>query len=634
MQAIIYPFLIFLVLFSGMNPSMEYEPIDEEYLSPEYMYHDKSHQKIYIGLASYPGVAVYHADSKTVSHIIAMPTPVAGVVVDEQEQVLYAAAGNHNACLYVYNLASKKFQKSIATGHGPTDIALSKKSSVLFVTNRFNNSISVINIKNQKETKRISADREPIALALSADESLVAAGNLLPSQASIEHYISAKVTLIDGNTLEFIKHVELPNGSCRLKDILFSLDGKYMYVSHLIGRYNVLTNQIEKGWINTNALSVIDANSKELLTTVLLDDIHRGAANPYGLHKSEDGKSLLVAISGTDELFIIDRIGMHARIEESKGQRTSSQTTNVVSNSDEKIARFESPDQYQPMKVLFDDVPNELSFLAPIRKRVKLVGSGPAQIVCDENNVYISSYFSDGLEVVRLDGGVCEDFIEFGIKDVAASQERYGEMLFHSAKNCFQQWQSCASCHPGGGRVDGLNWDLMNDGIGNPKNTKSLLYAHMTPPVMASGIRDDAKTGVRAGFKFIQFFDASEKDAKAVDAYLKSLKPVPSPYLVDGKLSKSAKRGKEIFEKRSCTNCHSGVYFTNGEQYEMGELGKYDKQNRWDTPSLIEIWRTAPYLHDGRYSSIQDLFKKGNHGLKEELIEIEIIDLANYLLSL
>ena len=35
--------------------------------------------------------------------------------------------------------------------------------------------------------------------------------------------------------------------------------------------------------------------------------------------------------------------------------------------------------------------------------------------------------------------------------------------------------------------MDGLNWDLLNDGIGNPKNTRNLLYAHKTPPAMRWG---------------------------------------------------------------------------------------------------------------------------------------------------
>ena len=59
-----------------------------------------------------------------------------------------------------------------------------------------------------------------------------------------------------------------------------------------------------------------------------------------------------------------------------------------------------------------------------------------------------------------------------------------GERLFNDTTLCHQRWQSCASCHPDG-RTDGLNWDLLNDGIGNPKNTKSLLLASEKPPEMA-----------------------------------------------------------------------------------------------------------------------------------------------------
>lgn len=634
MQAIINLLLALVFLLLGLEKPHDFEPIEDEYLSPEFMYLDNDNRQIFIGLATYPGIAVYNTDSNNISQIISMPGPVQGVIIDHEKNVLYAAAGDQTPYLYAYDLESKKLQKPIKTGHGPTDLVLSKNADLLFVTNRFSNDISVIDSKSQKEIKKIDAGREPVAIDLSPEGNLLAVANLLPSQASTENYISAKITLIDVNRLEVDQHIGLPNGSYRLKDILFSLDGKFIYVSHLIGRYNVLTNQIEKGWINTNALSIIDASSKEHLTTVLLDDIHKGAANPYGLNLSDDGKSMLVAISGTDELFVIDREAMHGKIEQSKKQQTNSQSTNLVSKSDDKIALFEHPDQYKSMTTLFEDIPNELGFLSPVRKRIQLHGRCPSQIVSENSKIYISSYFSDGIDIVDLDNGICEDFMDIGIKDVTLSAERYGELLFHSAGNCFQQWQSCASCHPGGGRVDGLNWDLMNDGIGNPKNTKNLLFSHETPPAMATGIRADAETGVRAGFKFIQFFDVSEEDAQAVDAYLKSLKPIPSPHLMDGKLSKSAKRGKALFEASGCANCHSGEYYTNRKQYEMGEIGKYDKQNLWDTPTLVEIWRTAPYLHDGKYSDLEDVFKIGKHGIEEDLSGEEINDLTTYLLSL
>ena len=66
----------------------------------------------------------------------------------------------------------------------------------------------------------------------------------------------------------------------------------------------------------------------------------------------------------------------------------------------------------------------------------------------------------------------------------------------------------------------------------------------------------------------------------------------------------------------------------------MGEKGKYDKQTIWDTPTLIELWRTAPYMHDGKYNDLHDVFEHGQHGLKESLSIDEINLLTDYLLSL
>jgi hypothetical protein len=105
-----------------------------------------------------------------------------------------------------------------------------------------------------------------------------------------------------------------------------------------------------------------------------------------------------------------------------------------------------------------------------------------------------------------------------------------GDMYFHDATICFQNWQSCATCHPNDARMDGLNWDLLNDGMGNPKNTKTLLLSHQTPPCMATGIRKNAEVAVRSGVKYILFMEGEDEIYESIDEYLKSLKPLPSPY--------------------------------------------------------------------------------------------------------
>ncbi|HAO78796.1 MAG TPA: cell surface protein, partial [Verrucomicrobia subdivision 3 bacterium] len=148
--------------------------------------------------------------------------------------------------------------------------------------------------------------------------------------------------------------------------------------------------------------------------------------------------------------------------------------------------------------------------------------------------------------------------------------------------------------------MDGMNWDLLNDGIGNPKNTKNMLFVHKMPPVMNLGVRTNAETAVRAGIKFILFTNQPEAVAVSIDEYLKSLKPVPSPYLVHGKLSAAAERGKKIFSQAGCMDCHVPGLYTDLHPHDVGTRAAHDRPaDTFYTPTLIEVWRTAPYLHKG-----------------------------------
>src|SRR5262249_39044459 len=145
------------------------------------------------------------------------------------------------------------------------------------------------------------------------------------------------------------------------------------------------------------------------------------------------------------------------------------------------------------------------------------------------------------------------------------------------AQLCFQGWQSCASCHDADGRTDALNWDLLNDGVANPKNTRNLLRAHQSGPAMALGVRTNAQAAVRAGIHHILFTEQSEEVAEAIDAYLKSLQPVPSPHLVNGVLSSSAQRGEQLFKstQTGCAVCHPPPLFTDGKGHDVGTASEY-----------------------------------------------------------
>jgi hypothetical protein len=71
----------------------------------------------------------------------------------------------------------------------------------------------------------------------------------------------------------------------------------------------------------------------------------------------------------------------------------------------------------------------------------------------------------------------------------------------------------------------------------------------------------------------------------------------------------------------------------------VGSLGPLDKPgDQFQTPRLTELWRTAPYMHDGRYLTVKELLTQGKHGFAGgnfgRLSEKDIDDLTEFLLSL
>jgi len=491
---------------------------------------------------------------------------------------------------------------TIAVGHTPCDMVVN--GSTGYVVNRFSNTVSVINLNNNTVTKTINIDgREPNSLAIAGGKVYVACH--MPDEAMTSTTVAANVNIINTSTNTVEKTINLMNGSDGVKGICASPDGKTVYVAHVLGRYTYPTTQLDQGWINTNVLSIIDAASGSLITTVLLDEVELGAANPWGVIVSNDGSKLIVALSGVDEVMTIDIAAMNNKI-------------NAAKNGNGVCA--------------FDEIQDYLPFLDGCRKRISLSGKGARAVCAVSGKVYVGLYFDGNIDVLNTSNNSVST-----LKFASQPQNddvRKGEILFSDATLCYQKWQSCNSCHPDA-RVDGLNWDNMNDGLGNPKSAKSMLYSHRTPPVMSTGIRASAEIAVRAGMKFIQFNTLDEDQMAQIDEYLKSLKPVQSPYLSrDGSLSESAQRGKALFEEVGCTTCHPAPLYTDLKMHNAAATNDTTSwENRqMDTPSLVEVWRTAPWVFDGRFNSMEDTVRFYTSRLN--LTNQQIKDIANYVMTI
>lgn len=585
------------------------------YLSPIAVVANPAGSTLYIAAETGNAVLAFDTAAQSVARKFDVPGPPSGLALSADGARLYVTGSLPAGAIYVVNTGSGAIEATLPAGHSPCAPVLSPDGATLYVCNRFNNSVAVYDLAAGAEAARIDVLREPFAAAVTPDGATLVVANHLPAGASDGDYVAATVSLIDTAARSVTATVTLPNGSTGLRGLCLSPDGAFAYVTHILGRYQLPTTQLERGWMNTNAMSIIDIAGKSLLNTVLLDDVDLGAANPWGIACTADGAGVCVATAGTHEVAVIDRAAVHDR-----------------------LARVAAGERVTEVSASPSDVPNDLSFLVGMKRRIRLEGNGPRGIAVVGTTVYAAEYFTDSLGVVDIDPETPARATSVALgPETEMSVTRRGQMFFNDAALCFQHWQSCASCHPDD-RADGLNWDLLNDGIGNPKNTKSMLLAHQTPPAMSLGVRASAEVAVRAGIRFIQFAVRPEEDAVAIDEYLKSLEPTPSPYLVNGELSPAALRGREVFEKAQCGVCHPAPLYTDLNTHEVGTATPMDKDKDFDTPTLVEVWRTAPYLHDGRAATIEEVLKKYNegdkHGVTSNLTEEELKDLAEFVLSL
>ena len=570
---------------------------------------------LYVAAATSRKLVVFDPTTERVTGEIPLPCVPSGMVLSADAPRLYVTASSPDGEVYTVDTNTHRVNLLTKAGHTPNSPVLSPDGKTLYLCNRFHNDVSIVDTSSGAALGRIPVLREPVAAALTPDGSTLVVANHLPAGRSDPDDVAAAVSLLDTQGKKKLATIGLPNGSTGLQGLCLSPDGGYAYVTHVLGRHQLPTTQLERGWMNTNALSIIDLGSRRWLNTVLLDDVDLGAANPWDIKGTMDGRHLVISLSGTHELCLIDREGLHAR-----------------------LARAAADEQITPVTKRSDDVPNDFSFLAPFKQRVKLQGQGPRGLAVVGGKVFIAEYFTDSMGIVDVEKGHPGQARSVPLQPATPLKEvRRGEMLFHDARLCFQQWQSCASCHPGGGRVDALNWDLLNDGIGNPKNTKSLLLAHRTPPSMSLGVRETAEVAVRAGIRYIQFIVRPESEAAAIDQYLQSLQPVPSPHLVDGKPGSAAVRGRQVFHEAGCAFCHSGPLYTNGRLYNVGTGLGAENTEAFDTPTLIEVWRTAPYLYDGRAATIRDVLTTCNpdnkHGRTAGLTDEQITDLTEFVLT-
>lgn len=594
-------------------------------LSPAVLLADRAGQSLYVACTGASCVLVVSQSSGKVMRAIPMPARPSGLAISPDGARLYVTCAAPESIVCAVDPASGAILQSFPAGHTATAPVLAADGRTLFLCHRFQDEVGYLDLGTGRIDRRVRVAREPVAAAVTPDGRHLLVACHLHSGRADSAQAAAVVSAIDIASARVMKEFRLPGGSGALADIGISPDGRCAAVTHLLARFHLPTTQVHQGWMNSNALTLIDLSALEIINTVLLDSVDRGSANPWGIAWTGDGETLVAAHAGTHEVSLIDFPGLLKKLWPRPADGPASDAADAAAAGSK------------------ESVPNDLAFLAGLRRRVPLPTGdlGPRGVAAAGRRIWTANYFSDTLTCIDLSApGQPARSIALGPK-AKWGPIRRGEFFFHSASICFQGWQSCASCHPGDGRADALNWDLLNDGLGNPKNSRSLLLTHRMQPSMSMGVRPTAEAAVRAGIQHILFTAQPEAVAESIDEYLKSLEPVPSPRLIQGRLSPAAERGRRLFEdaRVGCAECHRGERFADGKPHDVGTRAELDPPgDRFFTPTLLEVWRTAPYLHDGSAPTMIDVLKSRNagdfHGRTLHLTPDRIDDLAEYVLSL
>ncbi len=207
-----------------------------------------------------------------------------------------------------------------------------------------------------------------------------------------------------------------------------------------------------------------------------------------------------------------------------------------------------------------------------------------------------------------------------------------GRALFYAATNPAvvtpAAGLSCSACHFEG-RNDGMTWPV-DSGI---RQTPSFagpvsLTAPFTWTAGVTTLQEEARITSQERLGGVGITDAQ---LDAIAAFLDYTRDVDHPR--KGEVTAATERGLALFNRYDigCAGCHNGERMTDQLPHDMFGLKGVD------TPSLIGIAATPPYLHDGRAATLRDVLKlsqTGEMGDTSSLSEADLDDIEAYLTTL
>ncbi len=506
-----------------------------------------------------------------------------------------------------------KIVEKLRVANEPYGIVTTKDSSRAYVTHEYPGTVSEIDLTKRQVLREMKAGSMVRGLAFSPDE----------KRLYVTEFYTGTLIALDREKGEIVDRWQGQSSDNLCRNVVVHPRRPKAYLSHIRSKIDIIDGS---GSIfpHLSICDLVPPNGKKRRTSIGMDSFNNVyvVTNPWEAALSPDGKRLYTIYAGTNDM-------------------------NVAAVVD---------DDYKEIK--------RIGFAVRIGQNPRAIRVSP-----DGSRVYIANALD--FDVTVHDAASMERLARIPVCQPPKSPEWVrGKILFSTANRPLtsRRWIACASCHPDG-HSDGRVWQ-------NPeglRKTPAFMGLAHTHPLHWSADRDEVQDFeytirgrlmqgpglLRDSLKPKPGFDPVElsedlagrsKDLDALAVYCNSFDFTLSPHIpAPGKLSAAAQRGRKLFASDAvgCAKCHSGPYYTDStlkKPFNLHDVGTgnddpMEKMGpKYDTPTLLGVYRTAPYLHHGKAKTLRDLLttcnKDDKHGKTSHLKSDEIDDLVAFLKSL
>jgi DNA-binding beta-propeller fold protein YncE len=487
-----------------------------------------------------------------------VPADPFGIVVTAAHRILVTSGFSH--AVTAIDDESLEVQWSVDVGREPRGIVVAADGARAFVTHVVGDAITVIELAVDLDPggKAPTPRRSRVLGGLYRNrvDSALGAGTLHPQAA-----LAYAAVISDSGARLFVPHVIEQNGSSTTRSIPGAYGGVPVDEETSFASVAVVKTKDERALGDVSGAgapaSVLD-KSAFIATDPQVDFAVAPAAAPSRQARAAAvlGDRLLVASQGTNALYALD-------------------------------ARALDPAMHV--------------------ERTYAVGEGPKGVDVEPASrvAVVWSQLSHDFAIVALDSGAVERVV--AASDPLAPEVAAGRRLFFSEldRRITRDGRSCGGCHPDG-RDDGVVWKL---GAG-PRQTPTLVGRLDHGPYGWLGKHAQLEDNMAETIGRLGGTGLPDADLRRLAAFLR--KGLVRPDRPESTESKDplATRGRALFtsDQVGCSGCHKlDTEASDRALHVVGSRGVNDTTDGFRTPPLLFVGSTAPYFHDGRYATLEQL---------------------------